>query len=36
LKRRATVFQRLHKEKGVRGFDDFFQILAEAHRQKLL
>jgi flagellar protein FlaI len=36
LKRRAKVFERLHKSKGVRGFDDFFQILAEAHRQKLL
>lgn len=36
LKRRAKVFERLHKSKGIRGFDDFFQILAEAHRQKLL
>lgn len=36
LKRRAKVFERLHKDRGVRGFDEFFQILAEAHRQKLI
>jgi flagellar protein FlaI len=36
LKRRARIFEKLHKEKGVRGFDEFFQILAEARRQKLL
>ncbi|MFZ0545848.1 MAG: type II/IV secretion system ATPase subunit [Candidatus Promineifilaceae bacterium] len=36
LKQRAKVFERLHKAKGVKGFYDFFNILAEAHRQKLL
>ncbi|MCA9970200.1 MAG: type II/IV secretion system ATPase subunit, partial [Anaerolineales bacterium] len=36
LKRRAKVFQRLHQEKGVKSFDSFFSILAEAHRQKLI
>lgn len=36
LKRRARIFEKLHQQKGVRGFDDFFQVLAEAQRQKLL
>jgi flagellar protein FlaI len=36
LQRRAKVFERLHKGKGVKAFYDFFEILAEAHRQKLL
>jgi flagellar protein FlaI len=36
LKKRAKVFERLHKDKKVRGFDEFFQVLAEAQRQKLL
>jgi type IV secretory pathway ATPase VirB11/archaellum biosynthesis ATPase len=36
LNRRAKVFERLHKGKGVKAFYDFFNILAEAHRQKLL
>ncbi|MEW5985597.1 MAG: type II/IV secretion system ATPase subunit [Chloroflexota bacterium] len=36
LRRRAKIFEKLHKEKGVRGFDEFFAVLAEAHRQKLL
>jgi flagellar protein FlaI len=36
LKRRAKIFERLHKEKKVRGFNEVFQVLAEAHRQKLL
>ncbi len=36
LQKRAKIFERLHKEKGVRGFDEFFHILAEARRQKLL
>ena len=35
LSRRARIFEKLHKEKGVRGFDEFFQVLAEARRQKL-
>lgn len=36
LKRRAKIFEKLHKEKGVTDFDDFFQILAEARKQGLL
>jgi len=36
LKRRAKIFERLHKEKKVKGFNEVFQVLAEAHRQKLL
>lgn len=36
LKRRAKIFERLHKDKGVRGFNEFFTVLAEAQRQKLL
>ena len=36
LQKRAKIFERLHKEKGVQGFNEFFQILAEARRQKLL
>jgi len=36
LKRRAKIFERLHKERGVKDFYDVFNILAEAHRQKLL
>ncbi|MHB0856074.1 MAG: type II/IV secretion system ATPase subunit [Anaerolineae bacterium] len=36
LNRRAKIFERLHKEKQVRSFDDFFNVLAEAHRQKLV
>lgn len=36
LQRRAKIFEKLHKEQGVRGFDEFFQILSEARRQKLL
>ena len=36
LKRRAKVFERIHKGKGVSGFEQFFDVLAEAHRQKLI
>ncbi len=36
LKRRAKIFERLHKERKVQDFYDVFQVLAEAHRQKLL
>ena len=36
LKRRARVFERLHKEKGVKGFYEFFRVLAEAQRQNLI
>ncbi len=36
LKRRARIFERLHKDKGVRDFYEFFKVLSEAHRQNLL
>ena len=36
LKRRAKIFERLHKDRKVEDFYDVFQVLAEAHRQKLL
>jgi flagellar protein FlaI len=36
VKRRAKIFERLHKEKGVRDFNEFFAILSEARRQGLL
>jgi flagellar protein FlaI len=36
VKRRARIFEKLHREKGVTDFDEFFQILAEARRQQLL
>jgi len=36
VKRRAKIFEKLHKEKGVTDFYEFFQILAEARKQKLL
>lgn len=36
LKRRAKIFERLHKGRKVKDFYDVFQVLAEAHRQKLL
>ncbi|WP_119070145.1 type II/IV secretion system ATPase subunit [Aggregatilinea lenta] len=36
VKRRARIFEKLHKEKGVRDFNEFFQILCEARRQNLL
>ena len=36
VKRRARIFEKLHKEKGVTDFDKFFQVLAEARQQKLL
>lgn len=36
LRRRAKIFERLHKERKVRKFHDVFKILAEAHRQGLL
>lgn len=35
LKRRARIFERLHKEKGVTNFYELFKLLAEAHRQHL-
>ena len=36
LKRRAKIFQRLHRERKVRSFHDVFSVLAEAHRQGLI
>ena len=36
LKRRTKIFQRLHRERKVRGFYDVFQVIAEAHRQNLI
>lgn len=36
LTRRAKIFEKLHKEKGVTDFYEFFQILAEAKRQGFL
>jgi flagellar protein FlaI len=36
LRKRARIFERLHKERGIATFDDFFKILAEAHHQKLI
>ncbi|MBI5958731.1 MAG: type II/IV secretion system ATPase subunit [Chloroflexi bacterium] len=35
VKRRASIFEKLHQEKGVTDFHEFFQILAEARRQGL-
>lgn len=34
--RRAKIFEKLHKEKGITDFNDLFQILAEARKQRLL
>jgi archaeal flagellar protein FlaI len=36
LKRRARIFEKISKEQKVTDFDEFFKILAEARRQKLL
>lgn len=36
VKRRAKIFEKLHTEKKVTDFYEFFRILAEARRQKLL
>lgn len=36
VKRRARIFEKLHREKGVTDFYEFFQILSEARRQNLL
>lgn len=35
VKRRAKIFEKLHKEKGITDFHEFFQVLSEAKRQKL-
>ena len=36
VKRRAQIFEQLHTEKKVSDFHEFYKILAEARRQKLL
>jgi flagellar protein FlaI len=36
VQRRAKIFEKLHKEKGVTDFNEFFQILSEARKQNLL
>lgn len=36
VKRRAKIFEKLHCEKGVTDFHEFFEILAEARKQNLL
>lgn len=33
VNRRARIFEKLHKDKGVTDFHEFFQILAEARKQ---
>lgn len=35
VKRRARIFEKLHKERGVTDFNDFFQVLSEARKQNL-
>ena len=35
VKRRAKIFEKLHKEKGITDYYEFFQVLAEARKQKL-
>jgi len=36
LKRRARIFERIHKDRGVRDFDEFFGVMGEAYKQGLL
>jgi flagellar protein FlaI len=36
LKRRAKIFERLHKQRGIKDFYEVFSVFAEAHRQGLL
>lgn len=36
VKRRAKIFEKLHKEQRITDFYEFFSFLAEARRQKLL
>jgi flagellar protein FlaI len=36
VERRARIFEKLHKEKGITDFHEFFQILSEAKHQGLL
>ncbi len=35
VKKRANIFYKLHKEKGITDFNEFFQILSEARKQGL-
>jgi len=35
VQRRARIFEKLHKEKGITDFHEFFEVLTEARRQKL-
>jgi len=35
VKRRAKIFEKLHKEKGITDYYEFFQVIAEARKQKL-
>src|SRR5690606_8766912 len=36
VKRRATILEKLHRDKGVKDYYDLFQILTEARKQNLL
>ena len=36
VKRRAKIFEQLHRDKKVTDFHEFFRILAEARRQNVL
>ena len=36
VKRRATILEKLHKEKGIKDYHELFQILTEARKQNLL
>lgn len=36
IKKRAHIFEKLHKEKGITDFNELFQILSEARRQGVL
>lgn len=36
LKRRARIFERIHKDKGVEDFYEFFQVMSQAYKQGLL
>lgn len=36
VKRRAKIFERLHRQRGITDFYELFQVFAEAHRQGLL
>lgn len=35
IKRRARIFEKLHREKGITDFNEFFKLLSEARRQKV-